>query len=1106
MASESAAQLVVVGASAGGIEAVSTLLRTLPADFPVPVVIAQHLDPNRTSHLPDILGRASKIPVRTVEQEAQLEAGVAFVVPANWNVEITDGQVRLRAADGERPRPSIDWLLRSAAESFGEGLIAVILTGTGSDGAAGARYVKEMGGTVVVQNPETARYPDMPQSLAPNTVDIVADLDAIGPLLQELASGAYTPTRIDDRPLQTLLDQLRDRSGIDFSSYKMPTILRRLHRRMVATGMEKLSDYLRYVGQHPEEYRRLVNSFLIKVTEFFRDPDLFRYLEEEVLPGLIQSARRTGNELRIWSAGCATGEEAYSLAILLIDMLGDQLEQVPARIFATDLDLDAINFARRGIYPASALAHLPRTLVERHFTRLDDEYEIKKRVRGLVIFGQHDLGQRAPFPRIDLILCRNVLIYFTPELQRRALQLFAFSLREGGYLVLGKAESTSPLPQHFVLEEPRLKVYRRQGDRVLIPPARIRDSTPLLPVRAAPGHRPPALASPLFPRAARGPTRTPTAGERAEHVLLRLPEGVVVVDRRYDIQSINGAARRILGIHSSAIGEDFIHLAQSVPSTPLRAGIDAAFRGETTVTVFQVATAEAGSPEARYVQVTCAPEKFDAETGPVETVVVLVADVSAVMRERRELEQTQARQQAESERLASLVARLTETNRQLLDANQELTTTNAELRSANEELLVANEEAQAATEEVETLNEELQATNEELETLNEELQATVEELNTTNDDLQARSVELQEMAAAEERQRRTTEAERARLEAILLSISDAVLVVDREGRTVLSNAAYAQMFGDPDADLAATDLEGAPLPPEATPRQRAARGESFRVEFLVTAADGTRCWYEARGEPIRDGGAGAGVVVIRDVTDRSLRHQQEEFLGAVSHELRTPLTSLQGYLDLLGRRLPADLADSQRYVTGARQQVRRLSLLVQDLLDAERLRTGKLTLRLATVDLVPLVAQTVEVAQSLAQGQTIRLDRPRGPLLAQVDAARLEQVLLNLLTNAIAYAPGTDQIDVRLRRAGRQAELTVRDHGPGIPPEQRERIFSRSYQIESGQASSGHGVGLGLHISREIVRAHGGTIEVVSPDDGGAAFVIRLPLPPSASRRAPGAR
>jgi len=348
MVDDTIPQLVVIGASAGGIEALSAVLSTLPADFTAPIVIAQHLDPRRTSHLQEILGRASKIPVQTVDREAELRPGVAYVVPANWHVSITDGMVRLEEPDGDRPRPSIDRLLRSAAEVYGEGLVAAILTGTGSDGAAGARYVKEMGGTVVVQNPQTARFPEMPRSLAPTSIDVIANLEAIGPLLHDLLTGAYTPVHPDDRPLRALLEQLRNRSGIDFSSYKMPTILRRLQRRMVATGMENPGQYLRYVGAHPEEYQRLVSSFLIKVTEFFRDPDLFRYLEDEVLPELIEAARRSGNELRLWSAGCATGEEVYSLAILLSDMLGDQLAPVSVHIFATDLDIDAINFARPG--------------------------------------------------------------------------------------------------------------------------------------------------------------------------------------------------------------------------------------------------------------------------------------------------------------------------------------------------------------------------------------------------------------------------------------------------------------------------------------------------------------------------------------------------------------------------------------------------------------------------------------------------------------------------------------------------------------------------------------------------------------------------------------
>ena len=491
-------QLIVVGSSAGGIDALSELVATLPDTLPVPIVVAQHLDPRRPSHLAEILQRKSKLPVRVVTDVEPLVGGVVLVVPPNRDAEISDRDVRIHPVEGPGAKPSIDALFSSAARTFQEGVIAVILTGTGSDGAIGAREVKASGGMVVIQNPETASYPSMPQAIPPSVVDIVADLETIGPLLNDLVTGRFEPSRPDeDRLLRGFLDQLRERTGIDFSAYKRATILRRLQRRMAATNSPRLRDYVRYLQANPNEYQRLTSSFLIKVTEFFRDADLFAYLRSDVVPRIVADARADDRELRLWSAGCATGEEAYSLAILVADALAEELHRFNVRIFATDVDAGAITFARRGIYPAGALEGMPPDVVSRHFIRTDDHYEISKEIRSLTVFGQHDLGQRAPFPRVDLALCRNVLIYFTPELQKRALQLFAFSLRDKGYLVLGKAESTTPLAEYFVLEQARLKVYRRQGERVLIPPARIRDTTPVAmrpPITRRPGSMEPSRA------------------------------------------------------------------------------------------------------------------------------------------------------------------------------------------------------------------------------------------------------------------------------------------------------------------------------------------------------------------------------------------------------------------------------------------------------------------------------------------------------------------------------------------------------------------------------------------------------------------------------------
>jgi len=348
--------LVVIGSSAGGVAALSTLVATLPAGFPAPIVLAQHLSPAHPSHLGDILARHSTLPVRTIAAREPLEPGVVFVVPADRHIEITDGHVGVPVEGAGRPKPSIDLLLSSAAHAYRDRLVAVVLTGTGSDGAAGARAVKQAGGTVVIQNPETASYPAMPRSLAPTTVDIVANLEDIGPLLHDLVTDAPIPgASHEEAPLRTFLEEVRARSGIDFTSYKAPTIGRRLQRRMAATRTGTLADYRAYLHDHPEEYQRLISSFLIKVTEFFRDPALFSYLREQALPPLIDAARGRGNELRLWSAGCATGEEAYSLAILVAEVLGADLDRFTVRIFATDLDATAIDFARRGVYPASAL-------------------------------------------------------------------------------------------------------------------------------------------------------------------------------------------------------------------------------------------------------------------------------------------------------------------------------------------------------------------------------------------------------------------------------------------------------------------------------------------------------------------------------------------------------------------------------------------------------------------------------------------------------------------------------------------------------------------------------------------------------------------------------
>jgi two-component system, chemotaxis family, CheB/CheR fusion protein len=500
--------------------------------------------------------------------------------------------------------------------------------------------------------------------------------------------------------------------------------------------------------------------------------------------------------------------------------------------------------------------------------------------------------------------------------------------------------------------------------------------------------------------------------------------------------------------------------------------------------------------ERRFLQLTCYGRAVSGSTEDVAEALILVTDATASVSQRQAQSQVISRNQAEIKRLERLAAQLAESNRQLLDANQELGTINAELRGANEEYLLGSEEAQSSMEEVETLNEELQATNEELETLNEELQATVEEVNTTNEDLQARAVEMRELAESREKERHTAERERSRLSAVIASMADAVLVVDVRGREVLTNSAFAMFMKS--SHLRIEDHEGRPVPEDNTPTVRAARGESFTMDFRMRDGDGKQRWFEAIGRPVQpeSGSRHESVFIIRDTTERSLRRLQDEFLSIASHELRTPLTVLHGYLQVLRRTLQprADDEALTRYVELSLGQSRRLQLLVKDLLDVGRLQTGKLRLDFDLVDVAQLVRNMCETGLLLAPDHPIHVDADDQPLYVKGDAPRLEEAIQNLLTNAATYSPEGAQIDVWLSTVKGDVEIRVIDQGKGIPTEDLPLVFSKFFTVSGPDRATSKGLGLGLFIAQELISAHGGSISAESNPGQGATLTIRLPL------------
>lgn len=742
--------LVVVGSSAGGVEALSILAGTLPTDFPAPIILAQHLDPSRPSTLDAILRRRTSLFVELVTDASKLERGKIYVVPANRQVSVQDGYVHVQEDTMKRirPRPSVDVLLSSAAEVYGDRLIAVILTGSGSDGAAGAVEVKNVGGTVIVQDPQTARYPSMPLALPPTVIDFEADIEHIGPLLYDLLTGVSLP-RSEERTedvLRTILEMISRQASIDFRPYKTSTILRRIGRRMTVTHNRSMLEYAEYLKLHPEEIGELVKSFLINVTQFFRDADAFSYLKNDILPKLIAQSRDRDRVLRLWAAGCASGEEPYSLAMLLTDLLGAELPEWSVKIFATDLDEAAINFARRGLYSENLLKGVPAEYRDRFFERVDHGYRISKTLRQMVIFGQQDLSRSAPFPRIDLVLCRNVLIYFTPELQEYVLNQFAFSLCPGGYLFLGKAETVRPIQSHYELVNKHWKVYRCTGSALPTTRRQVYNDVNVPRLEGRSITRPSRSAGkPLADQEQPAPSLELGQLRRLNELLLRfLPMGVVVIDRAYHVLTANGTARRLLGLRDMGNDQDFLHAVRGIPYTSVRSAIDTVFRERNAITLPEIELDISVGGNGRFVSFSIALMQTESSTS--DLAVISVHDVTEQVQVRRQLESVQAEQ-------AQLMNELGTANKRLNDVNKELLDANEELQVANEELVLTHEELQATIEEFETTNEELQATNEELETNNEELQATNEELETTNDELRARTAELQELMAMLESER-----------------------------------------------------------------------------------------------------------------------------------------------------------------------------------------------------------------------------------------------------------------------------------------------------------------------------------------------------------------
>jgi two-component system CheB/CheR fusion protein len=1081
---------VGIGASAGGLEAIGELLAALPPTTGMAYIVVQHLDPKHESLLAEILAKKTPIPVTVAHSGEIVQADHVYVIPPDVTLTVVAGRIVLspRPSAPERSFP-IDALFKSLADASGDHAIAVVLSGGDSDGSSGAQAVRRAGGLTLAQSPDTARFSDMPRhAIGTGCIDLVLRPNEIAHELvrlgQRLGSGAEAsrPTSgtdqgadADEASLRHIFHRLRAVHGVNFTHYKRTTMSRRLERRMALRRIDGLDEYCRLIDDDPGELAALYQDFLIRVTEFFRDPESFDALRRYVFPVVCEglSGKRL---LRIWVPGCASGEEVYSVAMALLEYFGDSVPSARIQIFGTDVSETALEHARAGVYTATAVHQVSSERLQRFFTKQNGEYRIAKNVRDLCLFARQDVTHDPPFSRLDLISCRNLLIYLDGVAQQRVLRTFHYALRHEGMLIFGPAETVGPSSDLFEQVDKRFRVYRR------------------LPAHHGGSGMPPVHASDAStPASGKKDTALDVDAEsllrEADRLLLaRFAPASLVINHAFTILQYRGH-----------IGP-YLEPAGGAPSFDLRRVV----RPELLVSI---------TPAMQEASSTAAPSHREVrmDDGRGVSLEIIPLKGSPDARVFLILFDDGARQRPSAEVSAAAAALPeSEKDRRLGELERDIAGLRAYLRAAIEEHGAIEEELKSAHEEVLSANEEFQSTNEELETSKEELQSTNEELTTTIDELRHRNQELAAVNAELDDTRKATERARSYAD-IIDTVRQPLAVMDSAQRILRVNAAFSLDLGVPrekaEGQLLHDIDDGRWNIPELRQRLRDVVSggqtmEDYEVTLELTGQGRRVLSLNARklpGDPER---AELLLLAINDVTVRAgitaglvaTNERKDGFLALLGHELRHPLTPITHAVYLLRRTNPepavAELLDT------IDTQTHTLLRFVNDLLDVARIGRGLIEVRRDPVDLASVVHEATRVVEPLIESRQhmLSVNQTADSVSIKGDAERLKQVITNLLENAAKFTEPGGQITVTLEQRDGSALLRVHDTGMGIARENLERIFEPFTQSSDSLGNSG-GLGLGLSVARRVVELHRGHIEARS--DGltrGSEFVVWLPL------------
>jgi two-component system CheB/CheR fusion protein len=1061
--------VVGIGASAGGLEAAKRFVGAMPADSGMAFILVQHQDPSHESMMVELLTAHTSLSVMDAVDGQLIAPDTLYVISPGTYVSIDADILQVsKPSTRHGARRPVDALLTSMAASLGPRAVAVILSGTGDDGASALKAIKAAGGFVIAQEPAEAAYDGMPRSaIATGAVDLVLATADMAAALQRrsqdepkvFASGEAAPEAEPRDALAQIIELLRTKTTHDFRFYKQGTLERRIERRMTMAGI-KMADRNRYLAllrERPDELAQLGQDLLINVTRFFRDPAVFEVLEKETVPELVRNAA-PDQPLRVWIAGCSTGEETYSLAMLFLEQIAAAGLNIKLQIFASDVDAEAVATAREGLYADDKVRpDVSEARLANFFTVEGSCHRIAPQLRACVVFTVQDILSDPPFSRIDMVSCRNLLIYLQPEAQAKAISLFHFALRQGGVLLLGSSETVGDEAGRFEVMSKKARLYRHVGRAR---PGDLRLLTNLTDSRPSSRRSPDPVST----------RRAVLAALCQRLVLQEYAPAAVLIDRKHDVLFSVGATDRFLQVATGFPDHDLLSLARDDVRPRLRSAIARAIRDRARITAAGGKITRNGVTRAFSIDVM--PVVSEGED------LALVCFLDDPEHPRRTAGTPDAN---EAPAVKDLERELEVARRDLQGAIHDLEVSGEEQKTINAEALSVNEEYQATNEELVASKEELQSLNEELTALNSQLQETLERQRTTSNDLQN----------------------------VLYSTNVATLFLDTELKIRFFTPSTTAIFriistdiGRPLGDLNALAADADLLADACQVLQTVAV-----LEREVEGPPGT--WYTRRILPYRTQATGAEGVVITyvDVTERRVAAEAVEtakrqaeranaaksrFLAAASHDLRQPLQTMKLVQGLLAKTVEGEAAKG--LVVRLADTMSAMSGMLNALLDINQIEAGTVQVRTLDFPIDELLTRLKGEFTYHAQAHSLDLRVMPCGLHVCSDPRLLEQMLRNLVSNALKYTHH-GKVLLGCRRRGGMLSIEVWDTGIGIPQEDLKTIFEEYHQLDNPARERSRGLGLGLSIVQRLGGLLGHLVQVRSKPGRGSVFSVELARP-----------